>query len=396
MTVTATADVSCRLLEVDGAGIEAVLTGRRQMSIDSEHARQYIRLARLGMHAAVTARAVDQPADLSWPDDYLGKYLKEIKAAHPKVYDISKRVVHGSNYGLTEYGLVEKFPEYFPNLAAARRQFDFYYATVPALKPQQDAVRKQAFTVGYLGGPQRAQDPPSQWFHEYGYRHWFWDVLSYQPCDEFTARKWLRDPARKDRIIQLHGRWFKIRPGNDWNRAVAFYPQSTAAGWLKEKQLRLFTPWSPDYIGDCYFGRTPLLGPIHDSLLLHIPVRCWDRVVETVCRVMQEPSTYLPIPESWGWGPFLPIGISAKAGKNWAPSLTDEAIAKIQAKAASEGKEIPQLTANPDGMEDIDVPAWTPPEVRVPHAGPDDPVLPDDADDEDALDDWRALERHVA
>lgn len=391
-----TADVSCRLLEVDGAGIEAVLTGRRQRHINSEHARQYIRLARLGMHAAVTARAVGQPADLTWPDDKLGPYLKEIKKANPVVYDISKRVVHGSNYGLSEFGLVEKFPEYFPDLKAARRQFDFFYETVPSLKPQQDAIRRQAFTAGFLGGPQRPQDPPSQWYHEYGYRHWFWDVLAYKPIDEFKARKWLKDPRLKDRVVQMHGRWFEVKHGNDWNRVVAFYPQSTAAGWLKEKELRLFTPWSPDYIGDCYFGRTPLLGPIHDSLLMMIPVRVWDRVLETVCRVMQEPSEYLPIPEAWGWGPYLPIGISAKAGRNWASALDDEEIAKIQAKAAAAGKEIPQLVANPDGMEEIDVPEWTPASLQVPHAGPDDPVLPEDHEDEDQMDDWRALERHVA
>jgi hypothetical protein len=386
MITHATADVSCRILECDFSGIEAVLTGYRQRHIDPEAARQYIRLARLGIHAAVTARAVNKPADLSWPDDKLGGYLKEIKSAYPFEYDASKRTVHGNNFGLTTYGMVEKFPEIYKNLAEAQKFQDFYAEVATALRPQQAALRKQAYTVGFLGGPQRPQDPPSQWFHEYGYRHWFWDVLSYQPTDAFTAAKWSKHPQWKERIAFLHGRPFKVKPGNDWNRVIAFYPQSTAAGRLKEAQLRLFLPWSPDYIGDCYFGRTPLLGPIHDSLLLHIPNACWDRVVEIVCRVMQEPSPYLPCPAEWGLGPFLPIGISAKAGRNWAPQLTEEKIAKIQAKAAAEGKPVPVLYENATGMEDIDVPTW------VPSAGPDDPVLP--REDED-LDDWRALARHV-
>lgn len=383
------ADVSTRLLEVDGAGIEAVLVGYRQRHIDAEAARQYIRLARLGMHAAVTALAVGKPADLTWPDEKLGKYLKEIKAGYEIEYDRSKRVVHGSNYGLTVYGLTEKFPEAFPTLAAAQRQMDFLNGVAPALAPQQHAVRWQAHKAGFLGGPTLEGKTPTIWDHEYGYRHWFWDVLSYKPTTEFVARKWALDRTRKDRVVYLHGRPFTVAPGNDWNRAVAFYPQSTAAGWLKEKQLRLFTPWSDDYIGDCYFGRTPLLGPIHDSLLLMIPNRIFDRVLEIVARVMQEPSERLPIPLSWNMGPHLPIGVSAKAGKNWAPALTEEKIAKIQAKAASEGKEIPQLVANPNGMEDIEIPQW------VPHVA-DEPVLPEDADDQDQMDDWRALERHVA
>lgn len=387
--IAATADVSCRLLEVDGAGIEAVLVGYRQRHLDAVAARQYIRLARLGMHAAVTALAVGKPADLAWPDDKLGPYLKEIKSAYEVEYDRSKRVVHGSNYGLTIYGLTEKFPEAFPTLAAAQRQMDYLHLTAPALPKQQHAVRWQAHKVGYLGGPTKEGATVSQWDHEYGYRHWFWDVLSYKPTTEFVARKWALDRSRTDRVVYLHGRPFKVTPGKDWNRTVAFYPQSTAAGWLKEKQLRLFTPWSPDYIGDCYFGRTPLLGPIHDSLLLHLPNRCFDRVLEIVARVMQEPSERLPIPLDWGWGPFLPIGVSAKAGRNWAPRLDAEKIAKLQAKAAAAGKEPPILVANPDGMEEIDIPKW------VPHVA-DEPVLPEDADDDDQLDDWRALERHVA
>ncbi len=214
-------------------------------------------------------------------------------------------------------------------------------------------------------------------------------MLSYQPIDEHTARKWLGDPLRKSRIVEMHGRYFQTKPGNDWNRVVAYYPQSIAAGRLKEVQRRLFLPWSPDYIGDCYFGRTPLLAPIHDSLLLHIPNRILDRVIEIVSRVMQEPSQYLPIPLDWGWGPFLPIGISAKAGKNWAPRLTAEDVIKIQTKAASEGKPVPvDLQPNMNGMTDIEIPTW------VYHAGADDPVLPREGEGDEL--EWFQLARSVA
>lgn len=384
----ASADVSCRILEVDFSGIEAVLTGYRQRHIDSEAARQYIRLARLGIHAAVTARAIGKPADLTWPDDKLKGYLDQIKAENKFKYDASKRCVHGNNFGLTVYGMVEKFPEVYRTIAEAQQFQDFYADVAPALRPQQGALRKQAHHAGFLGGPTLPGRTPSIWDHEYGYRHWFWDVLTYQPTTEWTAKKWALDRTRTDRVVYMHGRPFKTKPGGDWNRVIAFYPQSTAAGRLKEAENRLFLPWSDDFIGDCYFGRTPLLGPIHDSLLLHIPHRCWDRVVEIVCRVMQEPSRYLPVPAEWGLGPYLPIGVSASAGKNWAPKLTEEKIAQIQAKAAAEGKDVPHLVPNVTGMDDIEIPRW------VPSAGPDNPVLPREGEGEE--EDWRALARVVA
>jgi hypothetical protein len=101
---------------------------------------------------------------------------------------------------------------------------------------------------------------------------------------------------------------------------LAFYPQSIASGVLKEALLRLLAdPASSSYIGDVYFGRTPLRAPIHDSLLLEIPDRQWDRVVEIVCMEMQRPVIEQPLPESWARaGEYVAIGVAAKAGKNWA------------------------------------------------------------------------------
>jgi len=389
--MTHTADVSCRLLEVDFSGIEAVLTGRClwRHGFSADLARQYIRLARLGMHAAVTGLKVGQPVDLSKPDGEVAAALKAIKHAYPKEYDTSKRTVHANNFGMTVFGMQEKFPEFFPTIKAAQEFQQYYYALAPDLPKWHRALRRHAREAGYLGGQTLPPAPSSSWDHEYNYRHWFWDVLTYRPINEFTARKWMKDPTRAWRVVNLHGRWFKADLGNDGNRVIAFYPQSIAAGRLKEAENRLFKPWSDDYIGDAYFGRTPLLGPIHDSLLLHVPMRCWDRVVEIVARVMQEPSRYLPIPEAWGWGSYLPIGVAGKAGRNWAPEVTEDDQIKIK---LTHGIDVP---LNPSGMEDIDLPAWWAPDgAAVPHAGPDDPVLPREGEGEE--DEWKALERHVA
>lgn len=377
-------DVSCRLVEFDFSGIEAVITGRCLWAhgFSAEGAKQYIRLARLGMHAAVTALKVGKPIDLTRADDVVKPLLDETKKAHPWEYDVSKRTVHANNFGMSTYGMVEKFPEFFPTLKAAEQFQGFYYALAPDLPKWHQALRKQARDTGYLGGLTLPGHQPSIWDHPYGYKHWFWDVLSYQPCNEFTARKWLADPLRMHRIVYMHGRPFRMQPGGDSNRVIAFYPQSTAAGRLKEAQIRLFHPDSADYIGDCYFGRTPLLGPIHDSLLLHIPNRCFDRVVEIVARVMQEPSTRLPIPVEWGWGNYLPIGVNAKCGRNWAPRITEADQAKLRLKSNSE------VALNLDGMEDLPIPTW------VPTAGYDDPVLPRESEGEE--EEWNLLKRAVA
>jgi len=381
-----TSDVSCRILEVDFSGIEGVITGRQIWAhgIDDLGAKQYIRLARLGMHAAVAALKLGRPLDLSQPDAVVKPLLNEIKRSYPVEYDRAKRTVHAKNFGMTVFGAVEKFPEFFPTIKVAQEFEDFYYALAPGLPKWHAALRKHAFETGKLGGT-TLTGPPSIWDHPYGYQHWFWDVLNYQPCNEWTARKWLLDPAKKHRIVYMHGRPFKTSFGNDGNRVIAYYPQSTAAGRLKEAECYppdgLFWPDSPYYIGDCYFGRTPLLGPIHDSLLLHIPNRCWDRVIEKVAYGMQRPSPFLPIPVEWGTGDYLPIGACAKAGRNWAESIDVDKQIQIKLKYNVD------VPLNESGMEEIAIPKY------VEHAGADAPVLADvDTQEEET---WEMLQRVV-
>jgi len=365
--------LDCRLLEVDFAGIEAILTAY----VLGDPAA--MRLARLGIHAAVTALAVGKPADLSQSDADLLAYFKAIKHDYPQDYDRCKRVVHGNNYGLTPYGMVEQFPDAFPTRADAERVQRYYYALIPGLPAFHHQIRKQARERGFLGGP----GPGG---HPFGYRHWFWDVLSYQPTDEVTARRWLRDPQLKSRIIYLHGRAFKIIWGADAKRCIAFLPQSIAAGILKRAELRLFHPESADYIGDAYFGRTPLLHPIHDSLLLLVPVAVFDHILTTVLQVMQEPIPQLPCPPAWGCGTHLRIGVSARAsapGGNWAPFLSE-----ADAAAQSE-HEHRLIRPNLRGMRDLDVPRL---DLTVPE--PEAPSLPTSGVENDSeLELWESLQR---
>lgn len=297
-----TAAPDCRLLEVDYSGIEAVETGWYLND------PAVIRLAKLGIHAYLTSHLINKPASLSWSDSDLAMYFKELKAAHPQDYDKAKRCVHGNNYGLTIYGMVENFPDVFHSLKEAQTTQDLYYSIVPGLPAFHEQVRLRAKRQGYLGGAD----------HPFHYKHFFFGVESLRSANQ---REYLKLKGRHSRdLVILDGRPFKRALGEDSKRVIAFYPQSTSAGVLIEAMLMLFTPDSFYYIGDAYYGRTPLRAPIHDSLLLEIPVAQWDRVVANVVSVMQAQIPEQPCPAEWQMGDYLRIGVAAKASAvagNW-------------------------------------------------------------------------------
>lgn len=311
----------CRLLEVDYSGIEAVETG--WFARDPA----YIRLARLGVHAYLASHLLRRPADLSWSDTDLLAYFKEIKESAGFVYDQAKRTVHGTNYGLTPYGMVATFPDLYQDEKIAHRIQQTYFEICPTLPVWHGALRQQAYDAGCLGGPGevlRGDDNacykagwkgPAPWAHPFQYRHWFWSVLAYKPINE--AQRLRRKKAKKA-SVEINGRWFAIDFGEDSKRVIAFFPQSTAAGVLKRAMRNLFTrPDHPNYIGDHYYARTPLRAPIHDSLLLEVPDRNWDRVLRVVAEEMCRPIREQPLPASWGMRDYLTVGIEAKVGRNW-------------------------------------------------------------------------------
>lgn len=306
---------ACRLLEVDFSAIEAVLVGWFARSPD------YIRLAKLGVHSGLASHILGKPYDPEWlrTDPARAKaYLSEIKeeAKHTRsgqseLYDVSKRVVHGSAYCLTPYGMVNNFPEQFKTVAVAERFQRCYFDMAPEIPAWQRLVQQYAYDHGFLGGP---GDPP--FGHPFGYRHWFWSVLSYRKITPEGAAK---RRAKGYPTVSFDGADFAVELGEDGKRAVAFYPQSAGRGVLTEAMLRLLDPREAEpygsYIGDAFHGRTPFRAPIHDSLLFEVPVRAWDRVLECVIREMTRAIAQMPNPAEWGLGPYLTIDVEAKAGK---------------------------------------------------------------------------------
>lgn len=261
------ASPGCVLIESDFSAIEAVLSGYFMGDPN------FIRLAALGVHGYHASHVVGRPANLSWSDSELGKYLKQIKREEPIQYDKSKRCTYGTLFGMGPFGLHKTYPELFPNLRTAAANQDLLYGICPKLKEWHNGLRYKAWKQGYLGGGD----------HPFGFKHWFWDV--------FTWNKWKGD-------------WDL---GKDAKRVVAFYPQSTAGGILYESCLELMT--GERSIGHTYYGSTPIRALIHDSILLEIEEKYLDFVLSRLVEVMTR-----KLPNVGG----LSIGVAIKVGKSWA------------------------------------------------------------------------------
>ena len=262
-------------IEADYDAIEAVETG--WFARDP----QMIRLAKLGIHAYLTSHLVNRPASLTWSDEDLKNCFSEMKEKEQLTYHKAKRVIHGSNYGLTPFGMARQYPETFDQRSADKLQ-RVYLELVPSLPKWQSAVRIQARRNKYLG----LED------HPYGYLHWFWDVVGV-------------------------GRDGRPSAGSDFNRVVSFYPQSTTAGVIKESALELMDAASENYIGDMFGGKSPIRALIHDSILLEVPVTRAEEAISKLRSAMTRPIEEQPCPKEWGMGEYLTIGVTVKQGSSW-------------------------------------------------------------------------------
>jgi hypothetical protein len=335
----------CVLVEADYSGIEAVLSGWFMGD------PQYMRLAKLGMHAYIASHDLGRPADLHWSDDDLRAYFKEIKGSKDphvqEVYHRSKRCVHGEAYGLTVQGMVDTFPEVFPTLKAAQKVSDLYHALAPKLPTWHNDLRAFAKRHGYWGGPG---------LHPFGLKHWFWAIFSYQRLTQVEyARLALRCKKEKvDIPVEwIQGDPYRVRLGPDANRVVAFPPQSTARYILTSACLRLLKPGGENYIGDLYYGRTPARAIIHDSLLSEVPERKLDLYLERVRTEMTKAVPELPLSkeaqELLG-GTHLSIGVDFKIGRNW---LEMESIKGWKELNTDDRLIAPQMESDEEDLSDL-------------------------------------------
>jgi len=267
------ADPDCVLVEADFSGIEAVLSGYFMGDPD------YMRLAILGIHDYVTSHLIGKPASLKWSDEQLSSYFASVTKKHPKRH-VCKKTVHRTNYVSSAWGMHRDNPEIFPSVKAAQELQNLYLTACPKLQPWWHSLWKQAHKQNYLQNP-------------FGHKVYFWDVYAWD--------------SRKKQSV----------PSKDAKKAVAFMPQSTAAGILYQACLELTDPDSPTYIGDVYRGRTPIRALIHDSILAEVPREKLDLYLERVRTAMTRPIPQLPCPPEWGRGSHLSIGVDIKVGESW-------------------------------------------------------------------------------
>jgi DNA polymerase I-like protein with 3'-5' exonuclease and polymerase domains len=247
------------LVEADSAAIEAVLTGYCSGSAE------YIRLARAGVHGWLTSHIVGVPIQTNLSDADLAQASKEMKLAHPVVYEQAKRAVHGFNYLLTPYGLQDEYPELFPKRKGAERLYELYWGLPETAKVRdwQRATVERAHKEKHLN-------------NHFGGRHYFYQLY------RWNAR-------RKE--------W---EFGDDAKRAVAYLPQSDAAFIQREVLLAL---WGIDDL-----LREWLRLAIHDSIVLEVPEFYVNWAVQQLHREMTQP---------WPQLGGLTIGCEVKVG----PSL---------------------------------------------------------------------------
>lgn len=259
------------LLERDYSAIEAVLVG--YFARDPA----YIRLAKLGIHAYLASHVLGRPADLAWSDKDLKAYFKEIKKSEDNrvqaVYNGAKRTVHLSAYGGTPRKMNQAEPSIFPTIKYAEWLQGVYWELCPLVKRWQLETQMEAHQNGYLRNP-------------FGYIHRFTHVF---------------------RNVKENGKWVR-KPGDQANDVLAFLPQSSAAGIIKEAMLRLFEREET---------REWLRLQVHDSLVLECPLTIVDEVDKVLREEMERPILQLPLQASFGMGSHLIVESEGKRGLRW-------------------------------------------------------------------------------
>jgi DNA polymerase I-like protein with 3'-5' exonuclease and polymerase domains len=261
--------------EADYKAIEAVLVGL------FANDPIYTRLAKLGVHDYLNSHIlkrqgkIGQAADIAWSDADLKALFKDLKNRFKAERDIAKRIVHGGNYGMSARRMRDLNPDLFPTLKDAVSLQSLYFEVCPGVRRWQEVTINQAEDTGYLRNP-------------FGYIHRFFQVKEYRK--------------------QPDGTWESVW-GEDAKRVLAFLPQSTAAGLIKEALLKIWY--------NSAWGRSLRL-QVHDSLLCEFPLACYQEGAKAVAEMMATPSPFLELP--WAPGTFLDIEVECKfggAGTSW-------------------------------------------------------------------------------
>jgi DNA polymerase I-like protein with 3'-5' exonuclease and polymerase domains len=248
------------LLEADWSAIEAVLVGY------SAGSQSYINLAKAGVHGWLSSHIIKQPIDWRLPLDELTKQCKLVKRANPIIYEAAKRIVHGSNYLLSPYGMYDEYEELFSSRKEPEQMQKLYFA----LEPGKDVRKWQERQINFAHKSKYLDN-------HFNFRHYFYELYKY------------------------NSRAKRFDLGDDAKRAVAFVPQSDAA-FMQRELFLLMDQENKDF--------TELLElPTHDSIVAEVR----PNEIGEASRML-----YKHMTRCWPELDGLSIGVELKVGSNLA------------------------------------------------------------------------------
>lgn len=248
------------LVELDWKAIEAVLTGffagdKGFMALSLVDSHSF-----LGWHIAFRGGKIPAPPPpMDSPD--LAGLLARFKQDFSPIRELAKKVNHATSYGMGPRHLADTLRITIAKASDLMRIKD---ESAPKVAEWKNKIRLQAHNEGFLENP-------------FGYRRYFTHVY----------------------VKDKYGQW---KLGDEANKCLAFLPQSTAAGMLRDVVSRL--PELPGYSQSWH----PLV-PIHDALLLEVPGPDLDETIASVRGLMEK---------RWDELGGLAIPVDVKTGSNWA------------------------------------------------------------------------------
>src|SRR5208283_1895834 len=156
------------LIEADSSAIEAVILGYCAQS------PRYIRACKACIHDIFmshvrAAREGGRGIDIALADKDLidaCRAAKQEDASRPvleQIRDSCKRCIHGTNYGLSPFGMHDEYPDEFPTQRIATELQEMYLNLFPEIKSWMRTTREQADRQTFLD-------------NHYQYRHYFYAV----------------------------------------------------------------------------------------------------------------------------------------------------------------------------------------------------------------------------
>jgi DNA polymerase I-like protein with 3'-5' exonuclease and polymerase domains len=217
---------------------------------------------------------------LCWDDEQLFTHLGHIKKLFKDERNsLYKHLVHAINFGQGPKGAQDKIykeTSVMYDVKHIAHAMDIYKKELfPSIPRWQQQVRLKAHEEGHLR-------------NAWGYVHRFNHVFSNK----------LRN-----------GIWERVL-GDDAEAVLAFKPQSTAAGIMKECLLRMYQDRFEE-------AGQWLRMTIHDEIFCEVPEDYGPRIQEILREEMERPIEVLPLPAEWNMGAHLVVLSEGKGGTRW-------------------------------------------------------------------------------